>query len=1010
MSWHHLFNRLPSRIARRARHARTPRPRWRFALPRLEALEDRTLFDTSLGTALNYNALIFGSVTNSGGGDTQGRLAVGDNANLTSWGVGSSLTPNPASDALIVGNDLTYTNGQVFSGNLVHGGTATLTNVGIPSGKARQQSPILLDPATGNAVTTGGQPFNQLQDELVDKSKFWAGLPNSGTVTLSGSTLTLTGTSTILDVFNVTAAQWAAISSGSVSISAPAGATVLVNVAGATPTWANAGMSLSGGTDQKHVLLNFFQATSIQSTSFSYEGSVLAPLASAKLANGNLEGTGIFGGDANLSSFEFHNFPFQGMLPDVTPPPPTLTTTPIPTAVTLGTNLVTLKDSATLSGGNSPTGTITFELFYNGGTTPVHTETVAVNGDGTYTTPAGYALPTTGSTVTGTYQWDALFSSGDARNTAASDFDASDEQVTVSLASPTITTTPGQDVVLDSGNPLTDVADLENGFNPTGTITFQLLAPDGVTVVYTDHVTVTGNGTYGTSQGDNPGGFTPLSPAATGVYEWVVSYGGDGNNNPVSSGRGLEPQAVFAPGSLVTNTSGTVVIGSGERLNDSATLSGATSPVTGTITFYLFAPGVTPNDPTNPTNFVFTQAVAVDHGNGTYSTTGGYTPTVVGQYEWVANYSGNATNPPKSSSFGLEPEEVTSPTQQADLALTKAVSSATPNLGDTITFTVGLRNLGPDTATNVTVADPLPNGLVFVNATTSQGSYNVARGVWTVGTVTVGVPQTLQIELRVVGLGTIVNVATAIPGDQLDPALANNIATAAVVPLPPGPVLPTFLGKVLLLLGSADVLGDTRFVNSLYHDVLGRVPDQPSLDYWVWLLVSGVPRVQVAAAIWQSPEHRMLEVDELYRTYLHRKPDPVSLGLAANYLVAGGTEAGLIVDMLTSPEYQASHPLAAPFVDSVFASVLGRDPTAAELALELRLYQSAGPAAVAWSVLNSAEADLRMTDRVYVADLRRHVDPAGAQYWISALVGGAVNQDGLAETLLASDEYYFQAH
>ena len=34
------------------------------------------------------------------------------------------------------------------------------------------------------------------------------------------------------------------------------------------------------------------------------------------------------------------------------------------------------------------------------------TETVAVNGNGTYTTPTGYTLPTTG-TVTGTYQWDA---------------------------------------------------------------------------------------------------------------------------------------------------------------------------------------------------------------------------------------------------------------------------------------------------------------------------------------------------------------------------------------------------------------------------------------------------------------------------------------------------------------------------------------------------------------------------------------------------------------------------
>jgi choice-of-anchor A domain-containing protein len=75
----------------------------------LGALEDRTLFDTPLGTALNYNALIFGSLTNVNGGDTEGWLAVGGDANLTSWGVGNRLTPNPASDALIVGGNLTYT-------------------------------------------------------------------------------------------------------------------------------------------------------------------------------------------------------------------------------------------------------------------------------------------------------------------------------------------------------------------------------------------------------------------------------------------------------------------------------------------------------------------------------------------------------------------------------------------------------------------------------------------------------------------------------------------------------------------------------------------------------------------------------------------------------------------------------------------------------------------------------------------------------------------------------------
>ena len=70
--------------------------------------------------------------------------------------------------------------------------------------------------------------------------------------------------------------------------------------------------------------------------------------------------------------------------------------------------------------------------------------------------------------------------------------------------------------------------------------------------------------------------------------------------------------------------------------------------------------------------------------------------------------------------------------QQADLGLTKTVSNATPNVGDTITFTVTLSNAGANNATNVTVQDLLPGGLTFVSATASQGSYNSATGVWTV--------------------------------------------------------------------------------------------------------------------------------------------------------------------------------------------------------------------------------------------------------------------------------------
>ena len=95
---------------------------------------------------------------------------------------------------------------------------------------------------------------------------------------------------------------------------------------------------------------------------------------------------------------------------------PTITVTPNPAMVSVGTTPVTLLASADLELGYRPTGTITFTLYLGEGPS-LDTEMVTVNGDGTYTTPTGYAIPATGA-IAGTYEWDVSYS-GDAHNFAA---------------------------------------------------------------------------------------------------------------------------------------------------------------------------------------------------------------------------------------------------------------------------------------------------------------------------------------------------------------------------------------------------------------------------------------------------------------------------------------------------------------------------------------------------------------------------------------------------------------
>jgi uncharacterized repeat protein (TIGR01451 family) len=125
---------------------------------------------------------------------------------------------------------------------------------------------------------------------------------------------------------------------------------------------------------------------------------------------------------------------------------------------------------------------------------------------------------------------------------------------------------------------------------------------------------------------------------------------------------------------------------------------------------------------------------------------------------------------------------VTETPQQADLAVTKTVSDATPNVDDQIIFTVGLFNPGPDDATGVQVTDLLPAGVSLVSANPSQGTYDTGSGVWNVGTVSSGVPQTLSITATVDSPAAQTNTATISAADQFDPNTANNTASATETP------------------------------------------------------------------------------------------------------------------------------------------------------------------------------------------------------------------------------------
>jgi hypothetical protein len=105
----------------------------------------------------------------------------------------------------------------------------------------------------------------------------------------------------------------------------------------------------------------------------------------------------------------------------ITAATPTISTVQQPASATVGTSI---RDKATLSGGNNPTGTVTFNLYNNpnGTGTPLFTDTETLSA-GTATS-AGYT-----ATATGTDYWVATYN-GDSSNNAVTSGTAT-EPVTI---------------------------------------------------------------------------------------------------------------------------------------------------------------------------------------------------------------------------------------------------------------------------------------------------------------------------------------------------------------------------------------------------------------------------------------------------------------------------------------------------------------------------------------------------------------------------------------------------
>ena len=273
----------------------------------------------------------------------------------------------------------------------------------------------------------------------------------------------------------------------------------------------------------------------------------------------------------------------------VTKSSPTISSTVTPASITIGG---AASDLATLTGGFSPTGTITYTAY-----TDFACTTLAF-------TSASMPLGTSSGAFTpsgaGTYHWIGSYS-GDANNNAvATTCGASGETLTVAKATPTLTSTVTPSTIT-IGSSATDLATLSGGHNPSGAVTYSAYSDSScATLVFTS-----ASVPLGTSS-------AAFTPSATGTYLWIASYSGDSNNNAVATTCGAAGETLTINGvafdySLsVSPVSASIIAGSSTSATVTATLTrGTTQPVT----LYLSAVSPLPSiclgssQPCGPTTF-----------------------------------------------------------------------------------------------------------------------------------------------------------------------------------------------------------------------------------------------------------------------------------------------------------------------------------------------------------------------------------------------------------------------
>jgi uncharacterized repeat protein (TIGR01451 family) len=301
--------------------------------------------------------------------------------------------------------------------------------------------------------------------------------------------------------------------------------------------------------------------------------------------------------------------------------------------------------------------------------------------------------------------------------------DQSSVDVAVDKAVPTLSTDASGPVVV--GNTINDVAHLVGGFNPAGTITFEVFAPGDATCqkpltpapsgANVDH----GAGDY------SSGGF---ATDTAGDYRWMAHYSGDANNAAVDTAcnDANETSTAVKPGILVAKTVNHEVVRSGDTVTYTITVTNTGdsdltnvhvddspfgAPCSRDAT--AIAALITAKYPGNPN-----RAGALKAGQSvSYACDATISDDPANPNDNTVTNTATATGTPPVGDDVSATDSVDVLVIHPAISIAKTPDSQTLDSGGTATFTITVTNTGDSTLNNVTVTDALSPGCARTSAT-----------------------------------------------------------------------------------------------------------------------------------------------------------------------------------------------------------------------------------------------------------------------------------------------------